>query len=317
MQAFFQNFHFLRPLWLLVIPLLWAVIFWSSRKSISNSAWSKVIDAALLPSLQLTQSQEGDQKKFWAIICLMWTLCCLALAGPSWQKTLSNAYRSPSAWVMVLDLSSSMEDTDVKPSRATRARYAMNDILDAAGENRVGLVIFSDEAYTVVPLTDDVANIRGLLQSLTPEIMPSQGNQLTPALVKASALLTAIPANKKQIIVLSDGVEDNASAIQMAKNLHAEGIDLYVVAIANEGAISANENSNQSILKETAVSNGGKYVNLSQLPSLISQLKESALPSANSQLRKNIKLEKWLDSGVWLLPIILLLAALLGRRGWL
>ncbi|WP_312632366.1 vWA domain-containing protein, partial [Mammaliicoccus sciuri] len=87
--------------------------------------------------------------------------------------------------VVVLDLSPSMAAADLQPDRVTRARYAIDDLLGAARDARVGLVAFSDEPYTVSPLTDDVATVRALSQPLAPGIMPSAGDQLAPALRQA------------------------------------------------------------------------------------------------------------------------------------
>jgi Ca-activated chloride channel homolog len=311
MQALIHNFHFLRPAWLLVLPLLWVVIAWAWRQHGSNSAWKNVIDSALLPSLQLEKGLDGHKLALWSLIGLLWTMASLALAGPSWQKVAGNAYRAPASWIMVLDLSSSMASKDIEPNRATRARYAMNDILDGAGENKVGLVIFSDEAYTVVPLTDDVANVRAMLESLTPDIMPSQGDNLTPALARARDLLEASGGKNKQIILLTDGFKDGASAINMAKTLATQGISLDVLGIQSPVSTDV------ALLKDTAKAGAGQYYTLSQLPNLLNMLKKQNLPDDSAKLEKNVKLEKWLDNGVLLLPLLVLLAALLGRKGWL
>ncbi|MFX9023860.1 VWA domain-containing protein, partial [Acinetobacter baumannii] len=81
-----------------------------------------------------------------------------------------------------------MAASDMTPDRVTRARYAVDDLLGAARDARVGLVVVSGEAYTVSPLTEDVATIRGLLPPLAPSIMPGSGDQLAPALETAAKL---------------------------------------------------------------------------------------------------------------------------------
>ncbi len=310
MQELIHHFHFLRPLWLLALPILLAVIFWAWRQHSHNSSWKNVIDSTLLPSLQLEQGLDGQKRILWSLMALLWTIACLALAGPSWQKVASNAYRAPASWLMVLDLSSSMATNDVAPNRATRARYAMNDILDSAADSKVGLVVFSDEAYTVVPLTEDVANVRAMLESLTPDIMPSQGDSLSPALARARDLLKASGGKNKQIILLTDGFKDSASAINMAQSLTSQGIALQVLGITKQ-------QSSMAMLKDIAHAGGGQYYDLTQLPNLLSQLKQHTSGSDSATLDKNVKLDQWLDNGVFLLPLLVLLAALLGRRGWL
>ena len=318
MYEMIQNFHFLRPLWLLALPLLLAIVYWAWRIHGKSSAWKNIIDAILLPSLQLENASGGGKLGFLTLITVIWIIACLALAGPSWQKVSDNAYRAPASWIILLDLSTSMTSTDLKPSRSIRARYAINDILDSAGENKLGLVIFSDEAYTVVPLTDDVANVRQMLESLTPDIMPSQGDELTPALERGRDLLQASSAKTKQMILLTDGFIDSANAIKMAKNIQSQGVLLNVVGIGAQYSNGAsNDKLDSDLLKMVANAGGGKYYSLAQLPSLLDKLKAQSSQNTTITIEKNVKLETWLDNGVLLLPLLVLLAAFLGRRGWL
>jgi Ca-activated chloride channel homolog len=141
--------------------------------------------------------------------------------------------------------------------------------------------------------------------------MPSQGDNLTPALARASDLLEASGGKNKQIILLTDGFKDGASAINMAKTLATQGISLDVLGIQSPVSTDV------ALLKDTAKAGAGQYYTLSQLPNLLNMLKKQNLADDSAKLEKNVKLEKWLDNGVLLLPLLVLLAALLGRKGWL
>src|SRR3546814_21164690 len=96
----------------------------------------------------------------WPWLALAWSVALLALAGPSWQRDQTAAYRGSDAWVLVLDLSPSMAARDLSPDRVTRARSALDDLLGAPHGARVPLIAFSDEAYTHPPPTPYVQNGR-------------------------------------------------------------------------------------------------------------------------------------------------------------
>src|SRR6185437_13794569 len=206
-----SRFHFLHPYWLLALPPLVALAVWFARRRGRDGAWPRLLDGELLSLLRLSES--GTGRSPWPLIGLIWTLAVLALAGPTWQRQITPAYRAPAAWIVVLELSPSMEATDVAPSRMARAHYAVDDLLSAAHDARVGLVAFAGEAYTVAPLTTDVATVRNLARPLTPGLMPESGDQLAPALEEAQRLLQASPGKHRQVIVIADGFNDPARAL--------------------------------------------------------------------------------------------------------
>lgn len=321
-MALMQSLHFLRPAWLLALPVLWGLVFWLARRRDRDGDWTRLIDPDLLPALRLDGGGTPGRSP-WPWLALAWTLAALALAGPSWQRAPSPAYRGNAAWVLVLDLSPSMNAADVPPNRATRARYALDDLLDAAHDARVGLVVFSDESYTVVPLTDDVATVRALLPPLDPGIMPTRGDDLAPALEQAGKLLAHGGGQSGQVVVLTDGFADPAAAFDAAGKLRSRGIAVSVVAIgAHGGGFVRTGQLNArppdvDRLRQLAASGGGHYADVAGLPALIGELQARASRAGMTQAAQDIRVAHWLDGGIWLLPFLLLFAGLLARRGWL
>ncbi|HEY8907385.1 MAG TPA: VWA domain-containing protein, partial [Rhodoferax sp.] len=266
-------------------------------------------------------------------LALAWTLAVLALAGPSWQQDSAQAYRAPAAWVLVLDLSPSMNAADLSPNRVTRARYALDDILSAARDARVGMVAFSDEPYTVTPLTQDVATVRALMPSLAPEMMPSAGDHLAPALVQAQQLLSASGAHDKRIVVVTDGFDDPAAALRTAAKLKTQGIAVNVVGAGTpsgaplrgatgsfvQGANGQTQLTQLNVdqLQQLASSGGGQYVDIGNLPRLVADLQSGFERPDEAVAAQGVEVAHWLDAGAYLLPALLLLVALLTRRRWL
>lgn len=339
LQTFLHAFHFLRPWWWLALPPLYVVVFWLARRRGGSGDWSGIIDPELLPALRLDGDSGGNDgarntnMRPWPWLALAWTLAVLALAGPSWQQDRAAAYRAPADWVLVLDLSPSMTATDVAPNRVTRARYALNDLLDAAHDARVGLVVFSDEPYTVTPLTQDVATVRALLPSLAPDMMPSAGDHLAPAFEQAKKLLAASAAKDKRVVVLSDGFDDPASALRAAAALRSQGVAVSMVGVGTSGGAPvrnadggfAKDAHGRPVLahldvdrlRQLAQAGGGRYVDVADLSGLISSLQASSQRTIGAIAEKGVEVAHWRDAGAYLLPALLLLAALLTRRRWL
>ena len=328
----FSSFHFLHPLWLLGLPALWARAAGFAWRGRRGGGWAQLVDAELLGALRLASAARASSP--WLPIVAVWTLAALALAGPAWERAPSRAYRAPEDWVVVLDLSPSMNVADVAPDRATRARYAIDDILSAARDARVGLVAFAGEAHVVVPLTTDAATVRALLQPLAPNIMPETGDDLAPGLDAAARLLHEAGSRNGKVIVLTDGFADPEAADGVAETLAKQGVRLEVLGIGTpQGAPAVNPGGGfvqnaQGVsvlaklpveeLRHLAQVGDGRYWSLADLSALLASLHGGAEnPFEENAIATKIEVGEWRNEGVWLLPPLLLLAALVARRGWL
>lgn len=326
------HLHFLHPMWLLALPALLAFALWLARRRARDGAWARVVDGELLPALRLGEAGHGHGP--WPLLAAAWTLAVFALAGPSWQREQSPAYRLPASWVVALQLSPSMEAADVPPSRVARARFAIDDLLSSAQDARVGLVAFAGDAYTVAPLTTDVATVRNLSRALSPGLMPESGARLSPALEAAAKLLRAGRGGDRQVIVLMDGLTDPARALLTAAHLRQEGVTVNIVGVGTSAGAPAPDGRGgfrrnaqgqvvmsrlrAGILRRIAAAGGGRFVMLDQLPQLISDLHAAGRESFDSAAAApRVRLAIWLNGGIWLLPPLLLCAVLLARRGWI
>ena len=327
-----SHFHWLHPWWLLALPPLLALLVWAARRRGRDGPWPRLLDGELLRLLRLKEAGAGRSP--WLLIGLIWTLAVLALAGPTWQRQITPAYRAPAAWIAALELSPSMNAADVVPSRIARARLSLDDLVSAAHDARVGLVAFAGDAYTVAPLTSDVATVRNLAGPLAPSLMPEAGDRLAPALEEAARLLQASPGKDRQVIVFTDGFTDPARALSVAERLKGEGIVVNIVGVGTaSGAPEPNGNGgfvrnaqgqvlltrlDADLLAKVAAAGGGRYVSLREMPTLIAALHAAGSRGLSSGVAApQVKLASWLNDGVWLLPPLLLLGALLARRGWL
>lgn len=339
--AAWGRFHFERPAWLWALPLLLTLAVWLARRQAAAGHWSTLVDAPLRDALRLPEPALPRASP-WPWLAGAWTLAVLALAGPTWQREPATAHATPEGWVLVLDLSPSMAATDVAPSRISRARYAIEDLLRAAQGAHIGLVVYGAEPYTVTPLTDDVATVRGLTGPLAPGLMPTAGDHLGPALSMAHQLLDRAATRGGHVVVLTDGCSDLPAASTAAQALRQRGTPVDMLAIgatataraptpsvaaptpppplASDGSESANDLPpptpalDLAPLRSLAQAGGGRVYGLDALPALIGQLHSQADRMAAPLL--GVDAVRWREAGGWLLLPLLLLAAGLARRGW-
>ena len=170
-----EQFHFLRPYWLLaIIPALILIVLMWKRKA-AFGPWQSVISPHLVPHLLSGNVQQ--QSKFPLVLLLIcWLLASIAMAGPTWRTLPQAVQKKIDAQVIVLDLSLSMYAKDIAPSRLVRARMKLTDILKRADEGLTALVVYAGTPHVVTPLTDDTNTILSMVNSLSPDIMPIKGS---------------------------------------------------------------------------------------------------------------------------------------------
>ncbi len=200
-----QAFHFLRPAALIGIVILPLACYAIYRLKQNQTQWRSYIPAHLQSFLLVESKHYKSQSQYW-LLAVIWAIACVALAGPTWQKLPQPVYQSQSGKVILADMSLSMRATDVSPDRLTRLRFKALDLLDLIDDGEVGLVAYAGDAFTISPLTEDVANIKNLIPSLSPEIMPVLGSNPYAALVQAKQLLENAGYTQGDIYWLTDGI---------------------------------------------------------------------------------------------------------------
>ena len=157
------EFHWLRPEWLLALPLIGLLAFLLARRKLAPGLWQRVVDPALAPYVLSRGPSRTDHR--WWLVLAGGTLAALSLAGPSWNRVEQPVFRSEQAIVIALDLSRSMDAQDLTPSRLIRARLKILDILGSRRSGQTALVVYSGSAFTVTPLTTDTDTIAALVAS--------------------------------------------------------------------------------------------------------------------------------------------------------
>ena len=328
MEFLISEFHFLRPLWLLAVPLVWWMVFLLRKKWWQKGDWDGEVEPHLLEFLATSHSQHKRKLLPW-VMCLAGTLLLLSLAGPAWQNKPQPLIKKSQARVLVLDLSFSMLASDVKPTRIDRVRFKLEDLLNNFSEGETALVGYAGEAFVISPLTHDANTISSLLPGLHPNIMPVPGSRADLGVELASDLLSRSIGSQGHIILVTDGIEE--SEISAVKN--ASGTNEFSILAVGTEAGSPIALKAGGFLKDR---NGAIVIpklNLKPLRKLANQVKGglTLLSPDDRDVNQIIAAEtsegsytedeqqrtsdKWNEEGPWLLLIVLPLTALLFRRG--
>lgn len=320
-----SQLHFQEPLWLLALIPLALAIWLFTRSRPSASAWANVIDHNLLPFLLQGEESKASTWPKW-LLGIGGLIAIIALADPVWEKISRPVFQTNTARVIVLDLSTSMLINDLKPSRLARARFKIEDILSRKEEGQTGLVVFAGDAFTASPLTRDVDTIRNLLQIFDPRIMPAQGSRVDYGLKKAHKLLKQAGAKNGQVLLIADGASNPNAAVKAAQALKADGHTVSVLAVGTEaGGLlrlrtkRVNVKLDTASLQKIAKKGGGGYHKITANNSDLNAVLIDAVSNDKENQTKSddFKSDDWKSTGPYLLLMLLPIAALAFRKGWL
>ncbi len=323
------DFQWLRPEWLLAIPLVVALAVVFARHQLGTGQWRDVVDAALMPYVLSRVPGRGGGRRWW-LFGLVGVLASVALAGPAWQRVEQPVFRAEQALVIALDLSRSMDAQDVSPSRLSRAQLKILGLLERRRSGQTALLVYTSHAFTVTPLTDDTDTIAALVSSLGTDIMPSRGSYPEVGIRKGQALLEQAGVGYGEVLLIADGGASPAAA-RAARDLRAAGYTLSVLGVGTRegapiprlsGGFITDNRGNIAVarleergLRDLAVAGGGRFSVLtpddSDLDHLLSGEVGAAAPGGESRAS-----DQWREEGPWLVLLLLPLAALAFRRGW-
>ena len=305
MHTFIENFHFLRPwyLLLLIFPLLFFVL--KKHKFEAISSWEKVCDKNLLDFLLIKGSSVG-RRLIYYIGMIGFISGVIAASGPSWIKREVQGLVPEKPLMILLNVSSDMAQNDITPDRLSRAKYAITDLLSAADASQTGLIVYAGEPFLISPITEDNKLITNLLPAVEFNIMPENGDRLNLSLKLASASLQNGGWQSGNIVVFAaDAGQNFARSLQTAEDLATKGFAVYTVNISAQ----ANEK-----LQKIAAKGNGKYFEVSEinrLAALLNMQKSEQMKSSAASI------SQWLDSGYYLCFIPLICCLYFFRRGML
>lgn len=254
---------------LLVIPVLIAWYIWQGRKKLAAITYSSL---NMLKKTPVTLRERLRHLPF-ALRMLALVFLIIALARPQNFSAGQSVNSEGIDIAMVLDISGSMLAEDFKPNRLEAAKEVIDKFISARTTDRIGLVIFSREAFTQCPLTIDYSVLRNLLSNIKTGMI-EDGTAIGNGIANGINRLKDSNAESKVIILLTDGVNnagevDPVSAAEIAATF---GIRIYTIGVGTRGEAPYPVQTpfgtryqmvpveiDEAILKKIAEISGGEY----------------------------------------------------------
>ena len=230
------RFANIEMLWLLItIPaFVLAYILYTKRKQRQLTDFG---DPELIQQLMPDASKSRTLWKF-ALSMAALVLLIVAAARPQYGQKEKTIKRQGIEVMVALDISNSMLAEDVAPNRLDRAKQMLSKMIDNMLDDKVGLVIFAGDAFTQLPITCDYVSAKMFLNTISPNLIPTQGTAIGAALQTAVASFgTSESEIGRAIVLITDGENHEDDAIEVAKKAKEMGIQVFVIGIGKpEGA---------------------------------------------------------------------------------
>jgi Ca-activated chloride channel family protein len=324
------DFHFIRPEWLLAIPVIIVLAVLLARRQLGAGHWRDVVDPELMPYVLSRTPGRGVDWRWW-MLGVAGIVAAVAMAGPAWQRIEQPVFRAEQALVVALDLSRSMDAQDIAPSRLARAKLKILGMLERRQSGQTALLVYSSNAFTVTPLTDDTDTIAALVNSLTTDIMPSRGSYPEVGIRKGQALLEQAGVGYGEVLLVTDGGSSPA-AEKAARDLRDAGFSLSILGVGTRegapiprlaGGFVTDKRGNIAVarleergLMDLAAAGGGRFALLGPDDSDIDHLLSGEVRAASVASDDSLASDQWREEGPWLVLLLLPLAAMAFRRGW-
>ena len=323
--------YWFRPWWLLLLPLLGWLLWQLWHRQKRAGRWQMILPPAFHAAL-LSGGNGRESKLPWIALGVAWLLTVFALLGPSWERVEQLSQKPADPLVVLLELTPEMLATDVQPNRLEQARRKLFDLLQNRSDAQTAIVVYAGSAHTLVPLSDDLATSRNLLDALKPSLMPEAGHRADLAVVKALTLLQQAALGDGRILLIGSSLTEQ-ERLEIRRALSGKSTQFLMLGIGTaEGApITQDDGSflkdEQGAILVPRLDDAGLKAFASDLDGHYrharlddADLRELGLLDGPRNLRNDgqtLRLDTWADQGYWLLLPLLLLAACAGRRGWL
>lgn len=225
-----SDFHFLRPQFLWGLAAVGFILVLGLLSLRENAKWKKHIAPHLRPYV-ISKGSVRIKVVMQFVQAIALSLAVLGLAGPTWKKVQLPGQILETPMVILLDLSQSMMAEDIQPTRLERAKFKINDLLDANPGARIALVGYAGTAHTIVPLTRDYKIIKNHIETLSPKVMPFRGSDLKKAMELADTLMGITTAPGTVLIFADDFESGDFDFIQNSLSLTSS--DSLPLALAN------------------------------------------------------------------------------------
>lgn len=266
----FAEYKFLYLLILIPIILVGYGILRYMRGKRVKALGDEALVRELMPS--------ASRAKGWVRIsffCLGLMFLIIGLARPQTGARLAERKTKGAEILVALDVSNSMLAQDYSPNRLERAKLAIARLTDKLQEDRIGLVIFAGTSFVQLPVTTDYISAKMFLGSIDTGSIPVQGTAIGDAIRLCTKSFSAQSEKSRVIVVISDGEDHEADAVESAKQAAELGIKVYTIGVGSaegqpipmDGGLLKDRDGeivvtrlNEQMLRDIARAGGGAYI---------------------------------------------------------
>lgn len=232
---------------LLVIPVLIGFYWYSVKQQKKQIKLFGNFDTvmSLIPGHSFRRASTKMVLVLVAILLLL-----VGLAGPQFGAKLTEVKRKGIELIIALDVSNSMLAQDIQPNRIERAKQSISQLVDKLSNDRIGLIVFSGDAYIQLPITNDYASAKMFLSTINPGIVPKQGTAIGSAIELALSSFSPESKTSKVIVVISDGENHEDDPVEAAKLAAEQGVIVHTIGIGSPDGAPIPFGPNNSFLKD-------------------------------------------------------------------
>jgi len=224
---------------------------------------------------------------------IYFALLLIAVLGPSFGGSKKEVKSMGKDIMICVDLSNSMDAFDIQPSRLEKIKFELKKVVDAFSSDRIGIIIFSSEAFMQCPLTYDQNALNLFIETMNSGLVPSSGTDFGPPLrmalkkLEESEETPSSQAKSKVIVLISDGEDFGEETNDVASEIENRNIKLFTLGVGTErgGNIHAGSGLkttrqgiivvtklNPSQLISLANKTGGQYFEINETRNDVSRL---------------------------------------------
>jgi len=287
-----QLYNFGLLLLLLIIPVLLALLIRSRIRS--RKRYSAYADEQILGHFLKRESPFNSTMKLLLIIAAS-GFVILALVRPQWDHELSDLESQGLDIIFCLDISRSMDATDLAPSRLERAKLQIHSLIDRMKGDRVGIIAFAGTATLECPLTEDYESARMVLNSLSSQTAVRSGTDLGSAFSLAEKAFDAA-SGSSALVLVSDGEDLEQRGSSRLSRLAAAGVKIHTIGVGSpEGTVISHPLTGQEaftkpdpeFMRKLAQQGQGQFFNLTASESRPDLIMEAIRENTESRLRGN------------------------------
>ena len=260
---------------------------------------------------------------------VFFALLIVAFLGPSYGDARREVKSVGKDIMMCVDLSKSMDAFDIQPSRLEKVKYEMKRIVQAFNSDRIGVIIFSSEAFVQCPLTYDQNALNLFIETMNTGLVPATGTDFSPPLRMALSKLedqegSSTNQKSKVIVLISDGEDFGEETTSIVKQIEEKDIKLFTLGVGTqEGSPIATNRGyktdrfgktvvskiNTSAMEQLAQETGGQYFEINDSRNDVARL-ISTINKIEGELRDSRYVDVSANRYYWFLVAALVLLGL-------